>query len=186
MKYIYTTFLFLMLCLRVSAQTTIDMAGTSVLNETKNGQYYTKDINNYMQPYVGTWRYIDSDNEFRISLAKITMDHVVFPGANIDYYTDDLTIQYQKYENGVLIFNSSVKKGASVIKEFGKLQISFTDYQRNDSSFSLDLKLVSTGVNEHNKLKFELSKFETKNTYHDQHPNEPYFSVPNNIEMTKM
>jgi len=167
-------------------QTVIDMANDPIENETKNGTYYTKDVNNYMQPFVGTWQYIDSNTKFRITLTKVEMYHVVIPEANIDYYTDDITIQYKKYEDGILVFDSPVFYGASVIQGFRVFDMSFTDYERDNESFDLELTLISTGLNEQNELKFSLDKFETRNTYYETHPNEPYFSVPNNIVMTRM
>ncbi|NRR93337.1 hypothetical protein HSX10_17320 [Winogradskyella undariae] len=170
-----------------SAQTVIDLSQESFDGDTENGTYYHKDINNYMQPYVGTWQYIDGNTEFRIILTKVEMFHVILPEANIDYYKDGLTIQYQKYENNILTYNSIIDSHPSgIIQEFGILDMTFTDYQRNDSLFELELTLIATGINERNSLKFELNSAESKNTYHDEHPNEPYFSVPNNIVMTRM
>ncbi|RED44435.1 hypothetical protein DFQ10_103119 [Winogradskyella eximia] len=187
MKQILFTTLLLLISVSITAQTVIDMADESITNETKNGTYYVKDINNYMQPYLGTWKYINENEEFRIILTKVEMFHVILPEASIDYYKDGLKIQYQKYENNVLTYDSVIDSHPSgIIQEFGVLDITFTDYERNNEIFSLELTLISTGINEHNKLKFALDKFESSNSYHDEHPNEPYFSVPNNIEMTKM
>ena len=164
----------------------VDMAGERESKHRKDGIYYIKDINNYMQPYLGTWSYINGNNEFRITITKIDKHHVIFSDYNINYYKDGLNIQYQKYENGQLIYNSIVRQNPTgVIKKFGKLNMSFTDYERNSESFPLDLILIPIGSNQYN-LNFKLDKFERRNTYFEQHPNEPYFSVPNNIIMTKM
>ncbi|SEA75548.1 DUF6705 family protein [Psychroflexus halocasei] len=185
MKHTIFTFIFLVFSFS-NAQTIIDLSQESFDGDTENGAYYHKDINDYMQPYIGTWQYIDDNTEFRITLTKVEMYHVTFPEYNIDYYKDGLRIQYQKYENGILTYNSIVRQNPTgIIKEYGKLRMSFTDYERNNESFPLDLTLIPNGNNEYN-LKFILDSFERRNTYHDEHPNEPYFSVPNNIEMTKM
>jgi hypothetical protein len=189
MKNIATILLFMFITFSYSQFTVnpiiIDMAGTPVVNETKNGTYYIKDINNYMLPYIGTWKYTYGNKEFRITITKVEMHHVYIPDRNIDYYTDGLRIKYQKYENGILIYDSPLRMNPTgVIKEFGKLGMSFTDYQRNDESFPLKLTLIPFG-NQY-QLKFWLNKFERRNTYYQQHPNEPYFSVPNDIIMTKM
>lgn len=170
-----------------TAQTVIDLSQKSFEGDTENGTYYHKDVNNYMQPYIGTWQYINGTTEFRITLTKVEMHHVTFPDYNIDYYKDGLRIQYQKYENGTLTYNSIVRQNPTgIIKEFGKLRMSFTDYQRNNEVFPADLTLIATGLNEQNSLKFVLDRVERRNTYHDEHPSESYFSVPNNILMTRM
>jgi len=186
MKRIFYTLIFILTCSCTSAQTVIDMAGEPVQNEMKNGDYYIKDINNYMQPYLGTWQYIDGNTEFRITLTKVEMYHDVDTDYNIDYYIDGLLISYKKIENENVIFQSITDTyPTGIIKEFGKLNMSFTDYQRNNEIFPVDLTLISTSLNQYN-LKFVLDRFERRNTYHDEHPDEPYFSVPNNIIMTKM
>ena len=176
---LFTNFLF--------SQTIIDMAGEPVNGEMENGQYYIKDVNNFMLPYLGTWKYINGNKEFRITLTKVPMFHVVFSDYNTDYYKDGLLIQYQKYENGQLIYNSQIGTyPTGIIKEYGKLNMSFTDYERNGESFPVDLTLFSEMNSNVEYLKFKIDKFERSNTYYDQHPNEPYFSVPNDIVMTKM
>ncbi|MFD2891274.1 DUF6705 family protein [Flavobacterium chuncheonense] len=169
-----------------SAQTIVDMAGNRQNEHYKNGQYYIKDINNYMLSYIGTWRYVDGNKEFRITLTKVTKYHDVFALTNDNHFIDALYITYQKYENGQLVYNSPQDEyPTGIIKEFGKLNMSFTDYERNNETFPVDLILMPIGNNQYN-LKFRLDMFEKRNTYFEQHPNEPYFSVPNNIVMNKL
>lgn len=168
------------------AQIEIDMAGESIKDDTKNGTYYMKDVNDYLLPYTGTWKYIDGNKEFRITLTKVIKYHVLIQDYNIDYYKDGLIIQYEKYENGILIYNSlQSTHPAAAIKEFGNLRMSFKDYGRNGCMFPVDLMLIPIGNNQYN-LKFKIDRFEARNTYFQQHPNEPYFSVPNDIIMTKL
>ncbi len=187
MKQLLFTLSFIFFTTTIFSQTVVDMAGERESKHRKNGAYYIKDINNYMQPYLGTWQFIDGNNEFRITLTKVEMFHVVFTDYNIDYYIDGLRIQYQKYENGVLMYNSITRQNPTgIIKEFGKLNMSFTDYERNNEVFNVDLILLSVGGIGQYNLKFKLDRFESRNTYHDEHPNEPYFSVPDNIVMTRM
>jgi hypothetical protein len=174
-----------------SAQTIVDMAGERENKHYDNNQYYIKDINNYMTPYIGTWNFVDGNKEFRITLTKVTKYHDVYQDnyTNFNYYMDGLLIQYKKFENGILVFNSPVETyPTGIIKEFGKLNMSFTDYERNNESFPVDLILIpnnTMGSSQQYKLRFKLDKFEQRNTYFEQHPNEPYFSVPNDIEMIK-
>jgi len=187
MKHILFTLSFIFFTTSIFAQTVVNMAGERQNKHYENGQYYIKDINNYMQPYLGTWQYINVNTEFRITLTKVEMYHDVDTDYNIDYYIDGLLISYQKLENGIITFQSFPDTyPTGIIKEFGNLDMSFTDYDRNAEIFPLKLTLIPTGtLNEYN-LKFKLDKFERRNTYHDEHTNEPYFSVPNDIIMTKM
>lgn len=124
-----------------SAQTIVDMANSHNIDwNMKNGQYYLKDVNNYMIPYLGTWSYVDGNKEFKITLTKVTKYHDVYQDSytSFNYYMDGLLIQYQKFENGILVFNSPVGTfPTGVIKEFGELNMSFTDYERNGKYFVL-------------------------------------------------
>lgn len=191
MKNIFKYFALLITSCSLSAQTIINMADNSrPIDYTRNGTYYIKDINNYMLPFLGTWSYINGNKEFRITLTKVTKFNVLFPDYNTNYFCDGLLIHYQKYENGNIVYNSPIDDfPGGIIKEFGNLRISFTDYQRNEETFPLTLTLIPLniiGQTPQYNLKFELDKFERRNTYHDQHPNEPYFSVPDGIIMTKV
>jgi hypothetical protein len=173
------------------SQIEINMASERESKHRKNGEYYLKDMNNYILPYLGTWKYTYGNKEFRITLTKATKHHVVFTDYNINYYTDGLYIQYQKFENGLLIYNSPVRSNPTgIIKEFGKLSMSFTDYHRNNEIFDLDMSLSpitgQLGSAPQYQLFFEINAFESKNTYYTDHPNEPFFSVPEGIIMTKM
>lgn len=184
MKNIFITITLALIYSCSSAQTIVDMAGDRQNEHYDNGQYYIKDVNDYMLPYLGTWRYIDDNKEFRITLIKVTMFHNTQFDDN--YYEDGLRIKYQKFENGILIYNSPLRENPTgIIKEFGKLNMSFTDYQRSEEIFPVDLILIPNGNGQYD-LKFKLDKFERTNSYYKQHPNEPYFSVPNDIIMTKM
>lgn len=186
MKNILITISFLFFTSNSFSQIVRDMAAEAINNDRKNGAYYIKDVNNYMLPYIGTWSYINGNKEFRIILTKVSMHHVVFQDYNIDYYKDGLTLEYQKYENGQLIFESPSNISPSgIIKEFGKLNMSFKDYGRYGLMFPVDLKLIPISGGAY-QLNFKIDKFEQRNTYFKEHPNEPYFSVPNDIIMTKL
>ena len=188
MKNIFYTILIVFTYNCTSAQIEVDMAGDRENEHYDNGQYYIKDINDYMLPYLGTWQYIDGSKEFRITLTKVTKYHDIYQDTytNLDYYIDGLLIKYQKFDNGTLIYDSQTGTfPTGIIKEFGKLNMSFKDYQRNGEIFPVDLILIPNGNGQYD-LKFKLDHFERRNIYHDLHPNEPFFSVPNDIIMTKM
>ncbi len=188
---IYTLIFALFYSIFSSAQTVVDMSNSHNINwERKNGQFYLKDVNNYILPYLGSWKYVDGNKEFRITLTKVTKHHITIPDYQINYYCDGLLIQYQKFENGILVYNSpTLSFPTGIIKEFGKLNMSFKDYERNGEIFPVDLLLTpinSIGSVRQYKLRFRLDKFEQRNTYFQQHPSEPYFSVPNDIDMVKL
>lgn len=187
MKNILVTILFTLLSSNYSCSQIIrDMAGESLKDEFKNGTYYIKDVNNYMLSYIGTWKYIEGNKEFRITLTKVTKYHEIDIDYNHSYYIDGLILQYQKYENSILTFTSPIiNYPDGIIKEVGKLRMTIKDYGRNGCMFPVALDLISTGNNQYN-LKFKIDMFEQRNTYFEQHPNEPYFSIPNDIIMTKI
>jgi hypothetical protein len=180
-------------------QTIIDMATSHEVNwNRKNGENYLKDVNNYMQPYVGTWKYIDGANEFIITLTKVEMFHVVFPDYNIDYYEDGLLLSYQKLENDNVVFQSLIDLNPiGIIKEFGKLYLTFTDYERTYTNEILNvsrkagheaiLDLIddgSGGYNLHFKLYTEKTYLGTK--YEPVQSDDPYHSTPTDVIMTKV
>lgn len=199
----------LLICNGLFAQIVIDMANEEYPDEyDKNGEYYIKDVGEFMNPYVGTWQYIDGDTEFRITIEKVEMYNVTIPEYYIDYYEDGLRINYQRYENGVLIFESPQNSTPTgLIEEFGNLSSTFTDYERfvennilitsSYASFDTDFDLIPISSNEYNLhfrmskieglMAFEMENGERRGTYYVKpNPNAPYFSVPNDIIMTKM
>jgi len=186
MKYIILITIALLFVNNQYGQTIIDMSSEDIPSGfQKNGEYYLKDINGYMDYYEGTWQFIDGSSEFRIMIEKVEMEHIIVEDV-IDYFSDGILINYQKYENGILVFESPENENVGgIIESFGNLSIGFTDYERNNAFFGLDLTLIPIGSNEYD-LKFELDAHERSNTYHDEHPNEPFFSIPNDIIMTKM
>jgi uncharacterized protein DUF6705 len=165
-----------------------DMAADPIDGDSKNGNYYVKDVNNYFGPFIGAWSHVDGNKEFRIYISKVTKENVVFPEYHIDYYIDGLEIRYEKYENGELIFASPALGFASGIsKEAGVADMSFIDYEREETMVRLQLKMVLSGMMSHNghynKISFKLNEHERRNTYYDSHPNASFFSVPDDMEM---
>ena len=195
MKNIVTTILVLALYSCGSSQTVVDMDDERKEEYRKNGKYYIKDKKNFMNSFIGTWQYINNSTEFRITLSKKEKHHYTAP-FNVNYYKDGMVIQYQKYENGKLIYNSPVGTNPNgVIEEFGKLYMSFIDYEKRNT-YLLDLILIKE-PNKSNKLKFTLSSITSRDdskpkrleywfSFGEINPGESFFSVPDNIIMTKM
>jgi uncharacterized protein DUF6705 len=164
-----------------------NMADNPIDGERKNG-YYIKDTNDYFGPFIGAWSYTNGNTEFRIFISKVTKERKIFPEYNIDYYKDGLEIRYEKYENGQLLFASPPLGFASGFsKEQGVVTMSFIDYERENYMVSLTIRMVVSGLiasgGHYNKISFKLDTMEAHNAYFDTHPNEPFFSVPDDIEM---
>jgi|SRR5690606_11947695 len=61
---------------------------------------YYKDINNFMDPFEGTWLYTNGNTSFKIVLTKETMQYTG------KFYTDYLSGEYQYIENGNEVVNT--------------------------------------------------------------------------------
>ena len=59
------------------------------------GTYY-KDVNNYLDPFVGTWKYTNGSTSLKFVIQKIIMAHTG------NEYNDLLIGQYEYIENGVI------------------------------------------------------------------------------------
>ncbi|WP_298511377.1 DUF6705 family protein [uncultured Kordia sp.] len=191
--------LFTLLCsYQLTAQTVIDIAGERESKYYKNGDFYMKDIQNLFQPYLGTWKYIDGNKEFRITLTKITMYHEIDADSNTDYYTDGISVRYQKYENGLMIYQSPIDSYPDgSIKEFGKLRLGLVDYQRiykntvlnvsRNAVHAAHLNLIPNNAGNYNlHLKLYTEKTGLGLEYEPVTTGNPYHSTPSDIIMTKM
>jgi len=195
MKNIIATMLVLALSSCSSSLTVVDMADERKAEYRLNGKYYIKDKKNFMNSFIGTWQHINDSTEFRITLYKKEKYHYTAP-FNVNYYKDGMVIQYQKYENGELVYTSPLGTNPNgVAEEFGKLYMSFIDYEKRNT-YLLDLILIKES-NKSDKLQFYLTNFSLRNdpkprrleywlSFGEINPSESFFSVPNNIIMTKM
>lgn len=71
--------------------------------EAKVGAYY-KDLDNELDPFVGTWLYTSGNNALTVTLQKKVMAHIDIAGFN--YYEDTLIGEYKYVENGVIKINT--------------------------------------------------------------------------------
>jgi hypothetical protein len=192
MKKIITICIACIITLSCKAQQVIDMAANNNMDSKyENGTYYHKDVNNYLDAFTGTWKYeYDTNKEYRINLTKVEMYHELDQTFNFNYYTDGFSISYQMYENNVLVYQSpTIDFAGGSIKNSQEASLAFRDFGRLGAPFNLDLTLTSEiGSNggQETMLNFNLIKWHAENPYHDEHPDEPYFSIPNDILMTKV
>lgn len=139
----------------ISAQSPIiDIEELSLFDYIENAYY--KDINNFMDPFVGTWVYTSGTTSFKIVLEK----KIMLNAGKI--YTDYVTGEYQYIENGIEkantlsntnILNTGID-GRSLVKSTSKppcsdclpsqrrLLVSLNDLV-NDRSASVTLKLTT-------------------------------------------
>ena len=174
-------------------------------NYNSTGQYYYKDVNNYLNNFVGTWEYVNGNEKFQIILTKITNYHVVIPDIDLNYYEDGIVLQYKKYTNNVLTFESPIYENPNFSTTDGvKLEGALSDYGRITKTVVLfptnhvrhqggtpihpdcDIEKLP---NQPNKISFKLHsgmehghKGYDKETYAGQ----PTYSIPNNIIMDKV
>ncbi len=63
-----------------NAQTIVNMAGNSTnlpSNYRSTGNYYIKDVNNYLDNFTGTWEYVNGNEKFQIILTKVYKYHTI-------------------------------------------------------------------------------------------------------------
>jgi hypothetical protein len=93
---------------------TIDLYGDQTYG-TVNNAYY-KDVNGFLNQYVGTWLYTNGNTSLKITFQK--KEHKYMQG-NISYYEDMLVGEYKYIENGIEKVNTlnqiNIDYGASSI-----------------------------------------------------------------------
>lgn len=53
-------------------------------NFLSSGQYYYKDVNNYLDSFTGTWEYVNGNEKFQIILTKVVKYHTVLSKINLN------------------------------------------------------------------------------------------------------
>lgn len=171
----------------------------------ETGQYYYKDVYNYLNSFVGTWEYIDGNKRFELTLTKKTFYHVDLPHINLNYYKDGITVRYKQYENGVLIYESPLDENPSLSSKNGiLLEGFFSDHNRLTAPITVPLsnEILSQGgrplnpechiekiitlEGEPKQISFELFCHLACGRYdYDTYEGMPFFSVPSDIILTK-
>lgn len=181
-------------------------------NFLSSGQYYYKDVNNFLNDFIGTWEYIKGSEKFQITLVKSTKYHIIYNDVGLNFFEDRINIKYKKFQNGNLIYESPFFDEPSFISENGqKLEGSFVDYGRvtvpvNWPSFS-NLGVLHQGgeyyrptciiekmpniPNEPQRIKFKLYLENFTGGIGDPYKNplyngQPTLSIPNMVVMKKV
>lgn len=182
----------------------------------KTGNYYYKDVNNYLDNFVGTWEYVNGNEKFQIILNKVIKYHVLTsspPYSN--YYEDGIVFKYKKYVNNTLVFESPVKNYPTFNSADGNMLKGMTsDYERvtktihHPQSFgggvflegggyfplSCHIEKIFAGSPNNSikkiKFKFYLGHFGESSGFGEYnnpiYAGQPKFSIPNDIIMTKL
>ncbi|WP_332454438.1 DUF6705 family protein [Chryseobacterium aquaticum] len=102
-------------------QIIVDMSSDVILpsNYNETGQYYEKDVHNYLDNFSGIWEYVNGNEKFQIILTKMIKYHNVNSKFNINIYKDGITLKYKKYLNNNLIYESPSNDYPSFTTENG-------------------------------------------------------------------
>lgn len=188
MKNLFLSISILISVLNCKAQSNIiNFADTATNNawSSQDGNTYIKDINNLMNPYVGTWKWAQGNREMTLTLIKQSKHHYTQGGQN--YYEDRLVGYYIYKENGVVIANTSsdnlnadyrinviftLNTGLNIVS------LSFEDVYK-DKRYSVSLELLSP-----TQMKFHGKEDET--TYIRPRNGTKYYSTSSTfpLEMT--
>lgn len=174
-----------------------------------SGNYYYKDIPNYLQKFVGTWEYVNGNEKFQIILTKTIKYHVVYTDINLDFYEDGIVLQYKKYTNNVLTFTSPIYQNPNFssmdgiklegyVKDYGRItktiyypQVMGGGVRKQGGEYFAPDCIIEKLPNSHNqpqKIKFNLYNQDTccGETSNEIYNGLPTFSIPSDIEMTKI
>ena len=178
-----------------------------------SGNYYYKDVHNYLDNFTGKWEYVNGNEKFQIILTKIIKYHTVIPGFKMDFYEDGILLRYKKYVNNNLVFESPSDNEPTLSTIDGKtLNGYMEDFERltrtvyypkavggdvmtqGGQYFTPDCTIELqplTLKNEPKKIKFSLSFGWENGGFGSPNDNPiyngmPTFSIPNNVIMTKV
>ena len=181
------------------------MSGTNYLH---TGQYYIKDVNNNLNNFTGTWEYISGSNKFQIIMTKVIKYHNIKTNVllNLNYFEDGIIIQYKKYINNILTYQSSTlnyptlktKKGLILngyMVDYGRLtKTTYSPYFNEVSRQGgepitpiVKIEKLLTLNTQPKKIKFTMSMPEFITNYdYETYAGQPTFSIPNDVILTKV
>ena len=114
------------------SQTIVEKPLGTFFNADENKHVYFKDVNNFLNDFVGTWVFDDGTHYFKIQFYKQTY-HRETPIGNkkITIFADRIIGYYQYKLNGVEIYNITNDKYAS--SDFGSMYSNFNIFFREPS-----------------------------------------------------
>lgn len=147
MKNIIITALIL-LTLSCKAQTIVPLS-TSSFDAPDENVYY-KDLNNDLDKFTGTWKYINGSTEFTVIFEKsIKVD------LDDDYYADMLSGWFKYQENGLIIANTlnmmpidrQIIMGSTLNDDASSVGLHFYDPERPKMGVYLDIDYIEPSAN---------------------------------------
>lgn len=175
-------------------------------NYNTTGQYYYKDINNWLNNFTGIWEYTNGNEKFQVTLTKIVMYHNLNTILNLNYYEDRILLTYRKYINNNLIYESPLNNYPNFtatnsillegnIKDHGRITKTIyiplhpdQIYRQGGLPISLSCKIekLENIIGQQQKIKFLLYSIDIPNYDYETYAGQPAFSLPNNIVMVKV
>ena len=182
-------------------------------NFDSTGQYYYKDVNDYLNQFEGIWEFINGTEKFQIVLTKIIKYHSVSPSINVDIFRDGISFKYKKFINNSLVFESPLFNYPSFNTVDGKLlEGNIYDYGRLSRTLyfpqamgggvaiegghpfiaNCTIELLPTTNHPSSglvnpKIKFSLRLRGNNGEYNNPaYDGMPVFSIPNDVIMTKV
>nr|WP_317632444.1 DUF6705 family protein [uncultured Flavobacterium sp.] len=203
-----TILIFLSLSYKGTSQTILvwgENNGNLPENFLSSGQYYYKDVHNYLDNFTGTWEYINGNDKFQIILTKVTNYHYVSNNINLNYYKDAIKIRYKKFENNILVYESPMpdipmfrsKDGFILdgyLRDYGRITKTvyypLTNMVRAQGGEPIYPHCrITKELTRHNqtpKIFFSLELIDVVNYDTETYTGQPTFSIPNNVVMTKV
>lgn len=108
-----------------------------------NPEYYKKDVNNELEKFEGTWKYLSGDSEITFKLKK--EEHYLSPS---NYYKDLLVGEYQYIENDLEKVNT--------LSNFNNVSVSGYNHKISGSVFLHQLPNYCIDNSDIQEIKIEL------------------------------
>jgi len=152
-----------------------------------NGAYY-KDLNNQLDPFVGTWKYTNGNTSLTITLQKKLIQE--FQDGGYHFFHDILAGEYKYIENNIEKINTlsefSVQKGpfeysitGNILFGQGKyLRTEFSQYDVNIPGMETAMFFERVDFNGVQKLKLIFKMTEGPIEVEGQSYPNPYFTLP--------
>lgn len=141
---------------------------------------YIKDVEGFLDPFEGTWKWINGSNSLTIVIEKKEM---VYHQTIRKYYKDELYANIKYVENGQVILNTLTSttyplKSYDCIPVNGEYRFSFNDPLKNKYG-----KVFLTLMNNNTQIKFYLRNNEGPQLLQPGETFDPDFTLPRRTEI---
>lgn len=153
------------------------------LEEEDNLTYYYKDLNNDLDKFLGTWKYIDTNKELTVTFYQETNNYC-------GNSQDELYAKFTYSENGILVYNTftnyrpNKKISGAFFDDINKMELFYDEpstitYRRTVNPPILKIEFLgSDNLSGQPLLKWDLE--------YNTHGNEVWpFRIPKNLILTR-